>query len=74
VWHETIQYTQQEEAKKAVYLAIWNGNLSKAYLKKCTDCSHYAEVYDHRDYAKPLDVEPVCRRCNVKRGAGLNKI
>lgn len=34
----------------------------------CTDCGAAAEHYDHRDYARPLDVEPVCRACNVHRG------
>lgn len=35
----------------------------------CVDCSEIASVYDHRDYSKPLDVVPVCRRCNSLRGA-----
>lgn len=35
---------------------------------KCVDCGHYAIHYDHRDYAKPKKVEPVCGRCNSKRG------
>jgi len=34
----------------------------------CTDCDKPATCYDHRDYDKPLDVEPVCRLCNLKRG------
>jgi len=34
----------------------------------CTDCGAQARDYDHRDYARPLDIEPVCRRCNQKRG------
>lgn len=36
---------------------------------KCSDCDKPAEQYDHRDYARPLDVEPVCRSCNLKRGS-----
>jgi hypothetical protein len=27
-------------------------------------------VYEHRDYTKPLQVEPVCRSCNALRGPG----
>lgn len=34
----------------------------------CVDCGAPAEHYDHRDYSKPLDVAPVCRSCNFKRG------
>ena len=35
---------------------------------KCVDCGKPAEMYDHRDYYKPLEVNPVCRTCNTKRG------
>ena len=38
---------------------------------KCIDCGDPAYGYDHRDYHKPLSVEPVCRRCNSKRGKAL---
>jgi hypothetical protein len=34
----------------------------------CTDCDRAAECYDHRDYSRPLDVEPVCQSCNLLRG------
>jgi len=34
----------------------------------CVDCGKPATVYEHRDYTKPLDVEPVCSSCNRKRG------
>ena len=36
----------------------------------CVDCGGPANQYDHRDYSRPLDVVPVCRDCNFKRGAG----
>jgi len=39
---------------------------------QCVDCGELARDYDHRDYMKPLDVEPVCRVCNIKRGSALN--
>ena len=35
---------------------------------KCVDCGEPAEMYDHRNYYKPLEVEPVCRSCNSQRG------
>lgn len=34
----------------------------------CKDCGKPATGYDHRDYSKPLEVEPVCDSCNHKRG------
>lgn len=37
----------------------------------CMDCGHPAWVYDHRDYRKPKDVEPVCSGCNKNRGPAL---
>ena len=44
------------------------GELLPATAFKCVDCERPATVYDHRDYSKPLAVEPVCRSCNVMRG------
>jgi len=38
----------------------------------CVDCGNQATEYDHRDYNKPLDVEPTCRRCNMRRGPGID--
>lgn len=37
----------------------------------CVDCGKGAHCYDHRDYTKPLAVEPVCIRCNRLRGPGF---
>lgn len=38
----------------------------------CVDCKvNLASVYDHRDYSKPLTVEPVCHMCNTKRGPAI---
>lgn len=34
----------------------------------CVDCGSRATVYEHRDYSRPLDVEPVCVSCNRRRG------
>ena len=39
---------------------------------KCIDCGSPAYGYEHRDYSKPLDVVPICRRCNWRRGAAGN--
>lgn len=40
----------------------------------CVDCGGVADRYDHRNYARPLDVEPVCAACNQLRGAGCIEI
>lgn len=58
-------------AHRLVRMAIKDGALpslgTRAY--SCVDCGEIATQYEHRDYARPLDVEPVCRRCNGKRGS-----
>jgi hypothetical protein len=38
---------------------------------KCMDCGEPATCYDHRNYYHPLAVDPVCKRCNNKRGPGF---
>lgn len=57
-------------AVSAVAMAKLLGKLP--YLRdgktKCTDCDKPAQVYDHRDYSRPLEVEPVCQKCNIRRG------
>ena len=55
--------------KKAVQAGLLI-NLKKNDIK-CTDCDNRASMYDHRDYTKPLEVEPVCRSCNIKRGSAI---
>src|SRR5579863_750372 len=38
----------------------------------CTDCGAPAKQYDHRWYSRPLEVQPVCRRCNILRGCAFD--
>lgn len=60
----------QSRAHAAVRVAIKRGLLPRLrdgdYA--CADCGGLALEYDHRDYGRPLDVDPVCRSCNHKRG------
>lgn len=61
---------EQERAADEVWKAIKLGKLpalAKTYVK-CTDCDRRAACYDHRLYSKPLDVHPVCHKCNKARG------
>lgn len=45
--------------------------ITAAASQDCADCGGQATCYDHRDYRKPLDVTPVCSRCNIRRGSAV---
>jgi len=66
--------SNQLKAVNAVALAKRRGDLPHLTDGKtaCVDCGNPASVYDHRDYLKPLEVDPVCRVCNSKRGPAMN--
>jgi hypothetical protein len=60
--------------RKASFLvkkAIKDGILPELKNLICVDCKAPAKCYDHRDYNKPLEVVPVCKRCNKIRGSGI---
>jgi hypothetical protein len=60
-----------EKARMLTKYAVKIGFLPHPTLYKCVDCKRrQAECYDHRDYSKPLQVDPVCLRCNSSRGKG----
>lgn len=63
-------------AGRIVKEAVANGALKPSSQLLCVDCGHQAEFYDHRDLTKPLEVEPVCNGCNVRRGppTGIDKV
>lgn len=61
----------QKAVQARVHKAIREGLLPRADSFSCVDCGKQAQGYDHRDYNKPMDVEPVCRSCNAKRGPGI---
>ncbi len=58
----------QRAAVNAVGRAIARGELQSAKTQVCFDCGEPGNVWDHRDYTKPLDVQAVCRPCNGRRG------
>lgn len=66
----------QQWACNQVKMAIERGEIpalnGSAGFIACADCGERAEQYDHRDYEKPLDVQPVCRKCNLRRGPAKN--
>lgn len=55
-------------AVNIVQRAIRDGLLPHPASRVCEDCGNAAQVYDHRDYNRPLLVEPVCHTCNMRRG------
>jgi hypothetical protein len=59
-------------AYSVLAIAIRRGDLPRAREFSCSDCHAPAVCYDHRDYLKPLDVQPVCYVCNKRRGSGKN--
>lgn len=72
-WGKWERKSGAQAAWNAVSAAVKRGDLSPATSQVCVDCGEPATHYDHRDYNKPLDVQPVCRSCNKKRGAAIHR-
>lgn len=66
-----MQSEDSKLATRAVVKQIRQGLLPKAKDCFCVDCGDPAFDYDHRDYNRPLDVQPVCRACNGRRGPAI---
>lgn len=64
-------FTLKQAAHSAVAVAVRRGDLPRARDCQCADCGGPAIEYEHRDYTKPLDVVPICRRCNLLRGPAI---
>jgi hypothetical protein len=60
-----------DRARLIVNWARTNNILPPVAGQTCVDCGRPATCYDHRDYNKPLEVEPVCHACNSVRGAAI---
>lgn len=62
---------QQAAMSKVAYRIVLRW-LSRPDKFMCVDCKlTKAEVWEHRDYRKPLKVAPVCQACNLARGPAL---
>jgi hypothetical protein len=70
-WRELIMSRRRIPAARAVAKAIKNGSLPNPKTLMCVDCGAPAVCYEHRDYRKPLDVDPVCKRCDCIRGTAM---
>ena len=67
---ELLRSRVRAKAAQAVARAVREGLLIPPKQLICVDCGANAFCYDHRDYTKPLDVAPVCKRCDCLRGSG----
>jgi hypothetical protein len=65
---ERARRALQRRAIAAVGALVYAGRIQPAWALSCVDCAAPASEYDHRDYGRPLDVEPVCHSCNIRRG------
>ena len=61
----------QAQAAATVNKAVRNGILVPVATLTCVDCGKPAQCYEHRDYNKPLEVEPTCKGCNIRRGPAI---
>ena len=53
------------KAVRTVANAIQHQGFPRPTAFQCSRCGQYqAQFYEHRDYWRPLDVQPVCGRCN----------
>lgn len=62
VWRRDAHIFVRKAVKRGVLPDLRNGDIA------CVDCGAVATVWEHRSYSRPLDVEPTCRGCNVRRG------
>ena len=67
-----IVNARAHRSRKLVKKRVKSGKLTHPSKLKCVDCGKSASQYDHRDYAKPFEIVPVCDICNRKRGHGKN--
>ena len=67
-YHARYIFSGRAKAGYLVAKAITNGDILHPSKFLCVDCGCKATEYEHRDYNKPLEVEPVCRGCNARRG------
>lgn len=74
---QPCSYKRADESRAAtrrVVALIRAGAIKKAKEHACVDCGKPALDYDHSDYLKPTEVEPVCRGCNQRRGPALDSV
>lgn len=74
-WPCSLAHSREgAKAINRISAAVKWRHIPRAATFACVDCGIPATEYDHRDYTKPRDVEPVCRPCNHKRGPALDSV
>lgn len=72
----TCSIANRDDAQRAAHTEVARarrrGLLADPRTLQCADCGGAATEYEHREYAKPLEVEPVCRGCNLRRGPAID--
>ena len=68
---ECFTGSKPSSVEYAVFKAVREGRLKPIRECTCVDCGAPARHYDHRDYNKPEEVEPVCVSCNWWRGPAI---
>ena len=69
--NNTDKYEKNNPKKRAAHVivnsAVRRGDLPRVSTCNCVDCGIQAAEYHHEDYSKPLEVEPLCKKCHIKR-------
>ncbi len=60
-------HPEKRAARLMIRTAVRRGDLPHILTCACVDCGVQAAEYHHEDYSKPLEVEPLCKLCHVKR-------
>jgi len=55
------------QAQSIAIYATRTGKMPKAAKCACVHCGEQARENHHEDYAKPLEVMPLCKKCHVER-------
>jgi hypothetical protein len=70
-WRQTHPYKKDNPEKHSAHVivnsAVRRGDLPRVSTCDCVDCGIQAAEYHHEDYSKPLEVEPLCKKCHIKR-------
>jgi ribosomal protein S27AE len=66
-----VQEFTRRYAHRTVLNALNNGVLER---KGCEQCGHSKAIAHHEDYAEPLDVIWLCRKCHGYRHSPHNKL
>lgn len=75
----------RNSANRAVGIEVHKGRIPRLHNPKmgldrgvkvtCVDCGKNPAIeYDHRDYTRPLEVDPVCQSCNQLRGMAIDTL